>query len=210
MNRLAETRNIPPHNPQATTAAEAYQISEIITTADKRHLLHDRFAEALKSPANLQALEDDKIWGGLDPFVRYMLRTKQDEGLLPTRQKDCSQWLALYHVCQKLMKLRVGVVLEETVTPLEGSAGEGVQVSPPLESIGGLNRAHRLFCLAEALCSLKLLPFSAVRCKACTPNLEHACVPLAGSSTTNSWVDLFSVQRRVMKRRRIPLLSRNV
>lgn len=127
MDKLAASRNIPAHDPQGTSAVDAYSLSAIITNADLRHMHADAFAEALKSKAKLEAIQQRPLWASLDPFVRHMLRVKQAKGLLPSEQTECSRWLAMYHVCRKMLYLRPGTVLEEAVAPLEGEAEEGAE-----------------------------------------------------------------------------------
>lgn len=124
MSKLASVRNIPVHNLTAMSAAEAYKLSEIVTASDLQHLNATRLDDALKSSSNLQQLQHNDLWQSLDQFVRHTLRNKNGK-LLPSAQTECSQWLALYHVCRKMMRLRPGSVLNEAVAPLEGSTKEG-------------------------------------------------------------------------------------
>lgn len=129
MEKLAASRNIPTHNPQATSAVDAYEISAIVTNADLRHLHASAFAEAVKSKAALESIQQRELWPSLDPFVKQMLRIKQAKGALPSQRKECSQWLAMYHACRKMLYLRPGAVLDEAVAPLEGEAEEGAKLS---------------------------------------------------------------------------------
>lgn len=125
MAKISAERSIPAHDPEATNAEDAYQIHSIVSSADLRHMHVSTFNAALQSPDALAALRSQPLWKALDPFVRYMLHIKQREGLPEHKQEECSQWLALYHVCRKMLLVRPGVVLDEAAAPLEGSAEDG-------------------------------------------------------------------------------------
>lgn len=125
MGKVAAERSIPEHDPNATTAEDAYKISVLATGADLRHMQVSPLHKALTSPAELATLQGTALWKSLDPFVRYMLAVKQKDGLLQHERDECSQWLALYQVCRKMLLMRSGAMLDEGVAPLEGTGEEG-------------------------------------------------------------------------------------
>eukprot|EP00892_Ulva_mutabilis_P004072 jgi/Ulvmu1/2036/UM120_0032.1 len=147
MAKVAAERCIPHHDLAATNAADAYQLSSIVTKPDLRHMEAGKLKAAMRSSTALKQLQSDPMWRSLDQFVRYVLYKKQKEGLTEEKQEECSQWLGLYHVCKKMLLLRPGSVLDEAVAPLDGTAEANAEEEE--EDVFAANKGNRVLPLQQ-------------------------------------------------------------
>ena len=111
MAKAAALRTIPPHNPLATTAADAYEFESVVPKQhwDKLNwkALFDTFTKASTSGS-----ADPRG----DPFVSFMLEKRRPEAVTGPgvdRLKDACRWLALYSVCHSLSERPRTIRLED-------------------------------------------------------------------------------------------------
>lgn len=80
MSQVSAARAIPPHNPEATSAEDAYKADEVISEHDLQHLHVSTIQEALLDSSNLQALRSSETWLQLKPLVRFVLQMRLGPG----------------------------------------------------------------------------------------------------------------------------------
>ena len=114
MERVSAERALPAHTATATTAEGAYQFSAIVKRADHKHLDLPYLQKAALDPAHLSSLRAGHTHGRrVDTFVDHVLgliRVGSDESARAAASGAC-QWLGLYNVCRKVLRVRQGITI---------------------------------------------------------------------------------------------------
>ena len=113
MAKISAERPLPPHNPDATTAAEAFPFSAIVAGPSTQHLEVGYLMKALRNPSHLRHLRSTDVHRKkVDVFVDSVLeRFCGDDGaagLSDEQANEVCHWLALYNTCRKMSRVRPG------------------------------------------------------------------------------------------------------
>lgn len=114
LERVSAERALPAHTPTATTAEGAYKFSAIVKRADHKHLDLGYLQKAALDPMHLSSLRAGHMHGRrVDIFVDHILgliRVGSDESAHAAATAAC-QWLGLFNVCRKVLRVRQGVTI---------------------------------------------------------------------------------------------------
>jgi hypothetical protein len=135
LGKVSAERSLPPHNPEATTASEAYVFSSLVSKANCRHLDVGYLVKAMKDPEHLAELRAGTVHRRkVDAFVDYALELDPPQSSfnnLDTAVEEACRWLALYSACRKVARIRPGTEIVQQDD--EHDAGAGAIMIPQRE-----------------------------------------------------------------------------
>jgi hypothetical protein len=126
MSQLAASRPIPRHNPDATSADEAYKVDEVLSEEDAQHLAIDDLKQALLRAGGFEEFKGSEMWKRLNLVVKLVMHMKQGPGLLESQAEECAKWLALLQACCSVWQLKSSAEFSESSGVL--AEGDGAHI----------------------------------------------------------------------------------
>jgi A49-like RNA polymerase I associated factor len=135
--KVSAQRLIPVHNPDATTAEDAYKLPDSATKRDLKLLSIHSWVHAVTHPDSLIDFRGEAPSPQVDAFVHTMLGDLASGAVASESQKTSCKWLALFDAVRKVLQLRSGSFLAQSVSDQGMARSDMMRVVVGRPSAGG-------------------------------------------------------------------------